>query len=211
MVSIRNQEGFTLIELLVVIAIIAILSAILFPVFSKAREKARQTTCASNLKQLGLAMDMYVQDYDEFFPPAAFGFDSSWSDLIKPYYKNVSLLLCPSDSSGWPGPGQGDDRSYSINAGDQYNSVNGVSWAPDGDPAHAGSASLGDVHSPTETVLLLEFFAYYNNGTNSASAGYEGYDMSCRNPHGDGSNFLFCDGHVSWKKTGALTVENYRR
>src|SRR5580658_1927210 len=65
----KHRTGFTLIELLVVIAIIAILAAILFPVFAQAREKARQTTCTSNVKQIGLAWLMYVQDYDESFPP----------------------------------------------------------------------------------------------------------------------------------------------
>ncbi|MDX1934412.1 MAG: DUF1559 domain-containing protein [Capsulimonadales bacterium] len=98
--------GFTLIELLVVIAIIAILAAILFPVFAQAREKARQTSCLSNTKQLGLAVQMYIQDYDETFPHSQFwdfsvpfGAAYSWSSskCIQPYIKNFGLYVCPSD------------------------------------------------------------------------------------------------------------------
>ncbi|MFP3902987.1 MAG: DUF1559 domain-containing protein, partial [Armatimonadota bacterium] len=99
-------RGFTLIELLVVIAIIAILAAILFPVFARAREKARQTACLSNVKQLGLAMHMYIQDYDEKFPGRAATthyppWDHPWSywyKVIEPYVKNEQLFVCPSEN-----------------------------------------------------------------------------------------------------------------
>src|SRR5262245_15384469 len=103
----RRQKGFTLIELLVVIAIIAILAAILFPVFAQAREKARQTGCLNNLKQIGTALMMYVQDYDEVLPspdhatdgPSSLG-NSKWMDRIYPYVKNEPLYNCPSDGFG---------------------------------------------------------------------------------------------------------------
>ena len=109
----RTQRAFTLIELLVVIAIIAILAAILFPVFAKAREKARQSSCASNSKQLGTASTMYVQDYDETFPyhywPAGNGSYAlpdgrlyqghiGWTCQFYPYIKNKQVFICPSDS-----------------------------------------------------------------------------------------------------------------
>jgi len=97
-----KRRGFTLIELLVVIAIIAILAAILFPVFARAREKARQTSCLSNLKQIGTAMMMYVQDYDERFPRHYFrrasdnGISGSVITVVHPYVQNVQVWDCPS-------------------------------------------------------------------------------------------------------------------
>ncbi len=96
-----NRAGFTLIELLVVIAIIAILAAILFPVFARARENARKTTCASNLKQLGIGCMMYAQDYDELLPCDYYACNSSTTHTrlavqISPYLKNMGILYCPS-------------------------------------------------------------------------------------------------------------------
>ena len=94
------KRGFTLIELLVVIAIIAILAAILFPVFARAREKARQASCQSNLKQVTLGYLMYAQDYDEWFPGFLTGSTTgtryAWYDVIQPYIKNRQVYICPS-------------------------------------------------------------------------------------------------------------------
>jgi prepilin-type N-terminal cleavage/methylation domain-containing protein/prepilin-type processing-associated H-X9-DG protein len=91
----RNERGFTLIELLVVIAIIAILAAILFPVFAQAREKARQISCLSNAKQIGTAVAMYSQDYDEMYPSSHWGI---YFVAIQPYTKNKQIWRCPSHS-----------------------------------------------------------------------------------------------------------------
>ena len=122
--QLKRQHGFTLIELLVVIAIIAILAAILFPVFAQAREKARQASCQSNLKQIGLAFKMYVQDYDERWPSSQpitpnsgntvgrkgsrgqdFGFDGWISNALIPYTKNQQIYICPSlNANGFPDP-----------------------------------------------------------------------------------------------------------
>lgn len=97
----RSLIGFTLIELLVVIAIIAILAAILFPVFARAREKARTASCQSNLRQIGTAMHMYAQDYDERFP--GHGYDAIiqtvWPIVLLPYTKNQQIFHCPSGPS----------------------------------------------------------------------------------------------------------------
>ncbi len=95
----RSRRAFTLIELLVVIAIIAILAAILFPVFAQAREKARQASCLSNLKQMGLAVSMYAQDYEAYpfmSSPSNFQPRTRWADYIYPYVKNEQMFICPS-------------------------------------------------------------------------------------------------------------------
>src|SRR5260370_13039338 len=102
----HSRRAFTLIELLVVIAIIAILAAILFPVFAQAREKARSISCLSNTKQIGTALMMYVQDYDEFYPINLYvGYEGSGAPCmmtafqeINPYQKNAQVFICPSDA-----------------------------------------------------------------------------------------------------------------
>jgi prepilin-type N-terminal cleavage/methylation domain-containing protein/prepilin-type processing-associated H-X9-DG protein len=113
----RTQNAFTLIELLVVIAIIAILAAILFPVFAQARERARQASCLSNMRQLSNAVMMYVQDYDETMPPSTnYGIPNSvpekvWPSLIQTYVKNTGIFICPS-ASGAAFPAAWASRGY---------------------------------------------------------------------------------------------------
>lgn len=125
---IRRYRGFTLIELLVVIAIIAIIAAILFPVFNAAREKARQTTCVSNEKQLAIGILEYVQDYDNMYPEGGMltypGYlidqATAWPNLVLPYMKTLSVFRCPDDtlqnpSGAWNWVGAGNAISYSLN------------------------------------------------------------------------------------------------
>src|SRR5450432_3278318 len=109
----NKKSGFTLIELLVVIAIIAILAAILFPVFAQAREKARAISCLSNEKQLGLGIIQYQQDYDEHNPGGVNGYGggAGWAGQILPYVKSLAVFRCPNDSG--VGSGQLADNGIS--------------------------------------------------------------------------------------------------
>lgn len=129
----RRQNAFTLIELLVVIAIIAILAAILFPVFAQAREKARATACMSNCKQTGLALTMYTQDYDEFIPTVDktpyIGLDGTaskqsyinWTALLMPYVKSWQMFNCPDDSRKWASTTTAANENNTASGNDPYN------------------------------------------------------------------------------------------
>ncbi len=143
----RTRIGFTLIELLVVIAIIAILAAILFPVFAKAREKARQISCASNEKQLGLGFLQYVQDNDETFPQgtnaAATASGRGWAGQIFPYVKSVGVYKCPDDATS--------DNAGNTPISYGYNS--NLSPYPGGGTVTNALASL---NAPASAVMLFE-------------------------------------------------------
>ena len=211
--SCNSKTAFTLIELLVVIAIIAILAAILFPVFARARENARRSSCQSNLKQLGLGLLQYAQDYDERLPIGNVGITGTggWAGPIYPYVKSVQIYKCPSD------PGAGQFISYAY--------THFMAVRPD-----LGIAGvLASFNKTSHTVLLVEvvgkaFNPLDPNETTSPdtdgirTAGYAwkfatGY-MGGRGDTGasmwptptgrhlDTSNFLFADGHVK-----ALTGE----
>jgi len=152
--SSRTRSGFTLIELLVVIAIIAILAAILFPVFAKVREKARQTACLSNVKQLGLAFAQYSEDYDEKYAngincesPAGEG----WAGDLYPYVKSVNVYKCPDDNTA--------GAAY-VSYG--YNSNNAIPTYTSGKDSDSNPISA--YNSPSQTVLLFEVTgnAYYS-------------------------------------------------
>src|SRR5579871_5464664 len=135
--SMRNHKygavrrGFTLIELLVVIAIIAILAAILFPVFAQAREKARQTSCLSNTKQMSLAVLQYIQDYDENYPMGVQNdWNNSWPVLVQPYVKSIQVFRCPDDGNNtqpaWTDGWAGVPISYACNGDIAWNGTTNV-------------------------------------------------------------------------------------
>ncbi|MFM7321991.1 MAG: DUF1559 domain-containing protein, partial [Armatimonadota bacterium] len=166
-------RAFTLIELLVVIAIIAILAAILFPVFAQAREKARQTACLSNVKQLGLALSMYLQDYDETFYPhvtertAPAGTPDtlearapfSYRTKLEPYIKNSGIFKCPS-APAWPAAGPG--RWFTTDYGNNHNESNlpGASqrdwYLANSDFGFNETTTLASLSYPAEFIALAE-------------------------------------------------------
>jgi prepilin-type N-terminal cleavage/methylation domain-containing protein/prepilin-type processing-associated H-X9-DG protein len=232
----ERSRGFTLIELLVVIAIIAILAAILFPVFAKAREKARQTSCLSNLKQLGLAAVMYRNDYDEinlnYFRgpgngnptddwvngqpvPSSVG-RYSWGVQIMPYVKNVQLFVCPS----WP-PQMTRATGCTNHQPFRWMSY-GINLARV-DPA--GGRWVGNADGNINNTNCITFSdgcgRHYNcvghNCPCSVSSGWAApinYDYSIppntgaeRQRHNDGANHAFYDGHAKWMKS--TTILNY--
>ena len=223
-----TKSAFTLIELLVVIAIIAILAAILFPVFARARENARRSSCQSNLKQMGLGTLQYVQDYDEKYMPVLIstGFSyggpptyappRGWADAIYPYTKSVQINQCPSEPTEFNSTGQPNanfvDYVYNnkLGGGGAINTLNsGVSQAA--------------INSVSLTVLIGESLS------GSASQWTEGCDIVTNCPtsaagqfaliadspaaasptvarHLEGHNFAFADGHVKWYRAAGPVV-----
>jgi prepilin-type N-terminal cleavage/methylation domain-containing protein/prepilin-type processing-associated H-X9-DG protein len=227
--SFSKNKAFTLIELLVVIAIIAILAAILFPVFGRARENARRTSCSSNLKQIGMGIMQYTQDYDEGLPmkSGSGGRGSvpvAWLHSIQPYVKSYQVLKCPSDTSpGVPAAGT-DNTSYGINAIGS-NAVKKPSgresrWPYFPPASEEGfSVTLPSLEAPATTVQVLdadkfEFYSFFaDNGpdgikpistTNPRTMGAAGYSCLAIERHLETINVLWCDGHVKAMKLDTL-------
>ncbi|MEN6547316.1 MAG: prepilin-type N-terminal cleavage/methylation domain-containing protein [Armatimonadia bacterium] len=190
-----QRRGFTLIELLVVIAIIAILAAILFPVFAKAREKARQSSCLSNAKQLATAVLSYAQDYDEALPPSYVAGVGTWNLLLQPYIKNTQILLCPSNSTHVSA--LGTNPAYGWNY--VYLCYNwGSTTAPGYGGYTRGGISMGSITSPSETIMLGDSGANtmgYVIANGNTIGGYSPTGI-----HNEGDNYAFCDGHAKWIK-----------
>ena len=153
----RKSKGFTLIELLVVIAIIAILAAILFPVFAKARESARTTSCANNLKQISLAMNLYFRDWDDTFPPfiSLSGWQGTvgWQNDIRTYNKTPELFHCPDDSHNF---------SYTENSSATQENPSGLDAA--GKPPWVPSGDSGEISSVKEPSAFIHFTESPGNG-----------------------------------------------
>lgn len=211
----RGKKGFTLIELLIVIAIISILAAILFPVFSKARENARRTSCLSNLKQIGLGFMQYMQDYDEQLPYGKLKDgdgntvgETQWHASVQPYLKSAQILRCPSDSA---------ERvtSYGEN-GFIAKEPKGLSKSP-WDTSEFMPQSLVGIQATSEVILLSEMAdgmtGNYIHAHHWTVPGYSDYDgkWPSEDPkvfakdlaldrHLEGFNAAFVDGHAKWMR-----------
>ncbi|MCW3095142.1 MAG: prepilin-type N-terminal cleavage/methylation domain [Chthonomonadaceae bacterium] len=206
-----TSRAFTLIELLVVIAIIAILAAILFPVFAQAREKARSASCQSNLKQMGIAATMYLQDYDETMMNYVNGSSNYWPNAIAPYVKARPIWYCPDfpRNTGTPSP---NSSTYGAN----FNIVNSINGAP-------SPLVLAAYNRPAELLWIADsedsspLKALY--GCSSFQAGFVGlYDPNTQATkstacakyltttggvdarHAGGANLLYLDTHAKWHK-----------
>ncbi len=225
--STHATKAFTLIELLVVIAIIAILAAILFPVFARARENARRSSCQSNLKQIGLGILQYTQDYDEKMPSYGPPVNVGWAAAVQPYVKSTQLFQCPSESLapndnplacptsyGCSGYGETGYTDYFYNGGLTF--YNGT---------FSEGRSIAELQHPTTTIMNGDN-GTYNAGNiipYYAGSGNSGYDCAgilgfqtggnCGAPalnrtaatrHLDGANYAFVDGHVKFQKPTQL-------
>lgn len=221
--STEKRSGFTLIELLVVIAIIAILAAILFPVFARARENARRTSCMSNLKQIGLGVLQYCQDYDETYPrnwgdgvalqtdPGAPGYKLltrdqaaanpagrflSWMDFIYPYVKSTQLFVCPSATSNSTAPSYG----YSGAIGGYFkHSYTGATYV-----AARPAATMAELKRPAEGIMVVDYNSLYGWAAGATDVpGFARSTVASTNqlvaPHLDGGSFCYADGHVKWQ------------
>ncbi len=195
--GVRFVRGFTLIELLVVIAIISILAAILFPVFARARENARRASCASNLRQLGLAIMQYTQDYDEYYPRSSASGAYYWTWTIWPYIKSSQVFLCPSAPDN-PATLDASRTSTDLIRGVRYcmnNSSFGSAATAAGYPA---PQKLSTIPRPAELIMLMDSQLY----TPSNTSYYCDVDnnTSTAPRHSEGLNVTFADGHVKWVK-----------
>ena len=222
-----RQNGFTLIELLVVIAIIVLLSAILFPAFGRARENARKTSCASNLKQFTLAVMQYTQDSDErTMPTGSNAFNSgtshNWNLIIQPYVKNKQILQCPSNPASYP-VGYAYSRRVGPTTGRSIAEFQAVSLTPMFVDCEGNGSSFGFNQAFMFQFggTAIEMYGYINN-TNTEVAtpgqwsGPNNNGLPIGGRHLGGANYAFLDGHVKWypheyETRGMPSSENHRQ
>jgi len=212
------KKGFTLIELLVVIAIIAILSGIIFPVFSSVREKARTTVCQSNLKQLALACIMYADDNNKCYPPSKYYNQSIWTGekvLYYQYVKNREVFFCPNSSNSYDANATSEELDAKVN-------YMNYTANPELMCHNRKGFKYTKVKAPSNTVLIYDGPLYTCVTYNWNSLGKNGYlpgigKISKKDPvsslnedqkddymngrHNGGINLVYCDAHSEWKKT----------
>jgi prepilin-type N-terminal cleavage/methylation domain-containing protein/prepilin-type processing-associated H-X9-DG protein len=227
----RAARGFTLIELLVVVAILAIIAAILFPVFARAREKARQTACLSAMKQLGLATLLYAQDWDETLPYSPYkavrGFDQAdaqpnFLGAVLPYLKSDRLLVCPSsvdpDPSGADVHCDGPSCTVDFTRLDPDRvKLEDRCTGPDCSSYVANQVVTGrrisDVPAPAGIVYLQEFSFRTNAARHFPflipDQGFAQWYWQTSQNHAAGGNLLFGDGHVRWRRQEALRSRDF--
>jgi prepilin-type N-terminal cleavage/methylation domain-containing protein/prepilin-type processing-associated H-X9-DG protein len=221
--QLRNR-GFTLIELLVVIAIIALLAAILFPVFARARENARRASCQSNLKQLGIGIAQYVQDYDEIYPlvyrTVSGSNQRAWSFDIQPYVKSTQVFTCPSFSTAVMPDASTAASTYVASVTVSPSGGYGMNWPlfPSDDVfATHPLVKMSRIQRSAELVLIGETrqsatattgdLAVYNPTINTYGNGTTLYNTGTRDSHLEGLNLAFADGHVKWMKKEVVRAD----
>jgi len=207
--------GFTLIELLVVVAVIAILAGLLFPLFARVRERAYQTVCLSNLKQIGGAFHLYLQDWDEAYPLVSYSkADSSvvlWAEVLLPYLVNTQVLVCPTNPYTWP---LKDDipSTYAMN-------LYFPPWGPALDLANTlkdDSVLHSDIPQPSLLILAVDSRGgHYVQDVEadipgvSLSPSFPPPDKGSLNTHLGKVSFLFCDGHAKAMKMADTLYPTY--
>jgi prepilin-type N-terminal cleavage/methylation domain-containing protein len=223
----QKKFGFTLIELLVVIAIIAILAAILFPVFARARENARRASCMSNMKQIGLGVLMYTQDYDENFPRLSYSVATStnfyWFQALHPYLKSKQIWVCPSESRmGMGYQVRQSDTPRAYIADGIWSDADSVHYSPNNALINVSASSIARVQSPANMFMIWDGDWFYGaiaydqktagrtQDRPGLQAGGSGRDDPQWPRHLEGDNYTFADGHTKWLKRSAVPENDAR-